>query len=78
MKDSLAILMKTNLEEMSVSPSLAMLMKRNGLFSASRDIDEKKASYWQGTSCTPQHFAPVWVEDLRHHRQTRRSFGRLV
>jgi hypothetical protein len=41
MKDSLAMLMKTNLEKMSVLPSLAMLMKTHGLYWVSRDVDEK-------------------------------------
>jgi len=44
MKDSLAMLLKTNGGKMSVFVSLAMLMKTNGLFLISRDIDEKKGS----------------------------------
>jgi hypothetical protein len=42
MKASLAMLLKTNGGKMSVSSSLAMFMKRHGLFSVSRDIDENK------------------------------------
>ena len=42
MKDSLAMLLKTNGEKMSFYGSLAMLMKINQLKSFSRDIDETK------------------------------------
>jgi hypothetical protein len=42
MKDSLAMLMKTNGGKMSAFVSLAMLMKTNGLFFLSGDRDEKK------------------------------------
>jgi len=42
MKDSLAMLMKTNGGKMSAFASLAMLMKTNGLFLLSGDSDEKK------------------------------------
>ena len=45
MKDSLAMLLKTNGGKMSVYGSLAMLMKIKGLQVVSRDIDEKKWSY---------------------------------
>jgi len=45
MKDSLAMLLKTNGEKMSVFRSLAMLMKNNDLKLSSRDVDEKKRSY---------------------------------
>jgi len=41
MKDSLAMLLKTNGGKMSVFSSLAMLMKIQGLFLLSRDVDEK-------------------------------------
>ena len=42
MKDSFAMLLKTNGEKMSVYRPLAMLMKKNELKSLSRDVDEKK------------------------------------
>jgi hypothetical protein len=42
MKDSLAILLKTNGGKMSDFASLAMLMKTNDLFLFSGDSDEKK------------------------------------
>ena len=42
MEDSLAMLLKTNVEKMSESRSLAMLMKANELKSLSGDVDEKK------------------------------------
>jgi hypothetical protein len=45
MKDSLAILLKTNGVKMSVFASLAMLLKKQGLFKLSRDVDEKKWGY---------------------------------
>ena len=41
MKDSLAMLLKTNGGKMSVFSSLAMLMKKQGLSMLSRDVDEK-------------------------------------
>jgi len=41
MKDSFAMLLKTNGEKMSLFPSLAMLMKINDLYAVSRDVDEK-------------------------------------
>jgi hypothetical protein len=41
MKDSLAMLLKTNVEKMSVIGSLAILMKTNQLYLVSRDVDEK-------------------------------------
>jgi len=37
------MLLKTNLEKMSVLPSLAMLLKKHGLYLVSRDVDENKA-----------------------------------
>ena len=40
-KDSLAMLLKTNGGKMSVFSSLAMLMKKQGLIQLSRDVDEK-------------------------------------
>ena len=42
MKDSLAMLLKTNLEKMSVFSPLAMLLKKRGLYRLSRDVDDKK------------------------------------
>ena len=45
MKDSLAMLLKTNGGKMSVLASLAMLLKKQGLFELSRDVNEKKWSY---------------------------------
>jgi hypothetical protein len=42
MKESLAMLMKTNGEKMSDNRSLAMLMKSNELKSLSGDVDENK------------------------------------
>jgi len=45
MKDSLAMLMKTNGEKMSEYRSLAMLMKTGKLFYVSRDVDEKIVGY---------------------------------
>ncbi len=45
MKDSLAMLMKTNGEKMSIKWSLAMLMKIMELLCLSRDVDEKKVGY---------------------------------
>jgi hypothetical protein len=42
MKDSLAMLLKTNGGKMPDLASLAMLMKIHGLFLVSRDVDEKK------------------------------------
>ena len=45
MKDSLAMLLKTNGGKMSVFSSLAMLMKKQGLFLVSRDVDENKHCY---------------------------------
>jgi len=44
MKDSLAMLLKTSIEKMSVCTSLAMLMKKNELKWLSRDVYEKKMS----------------------------------
>jgi hypothetical protein len=45
MKDSQAMLLKTNGEKMSETGLFAMLMKINELKLISRDIDEKKGSY---------------------------------
>ena len=45
MKDSLAMLLKTNGGKMSVYRPLAMLMKTKDVHVVSRDIDEKKRSY---------------------------------
>jgi hypothetical protein len=45
MKDSLAMLLKTNVEKMSVIGSLAILMKTSELYFISRDVDEKKGCY---------------------------------
>jgi hypothetical protein len=45
MKASLAMLMKTNVEKMSVYRSLAILMKTIELKSLSRDVDEKQGSW---------------------------------
>jgi hypothetical protein len=42
MKDSLAMLLKTNVEKMSENRLLAMLMKPNELKSVSGDVDESK------------------------------------
>jgi len=42
MEESLAMLLKTNVEKMSGKRSLAMLMKPNELKSPSGDVDEKK------------------------------------
>ena len=42
MKDSLAMLLKTNGEKMSENRPLAMLMKKNELKSLSGDVDENK------------------------------------
>jgi hypothetical protein len=44
MKESLAMLLKTNGEKMSILRSLAMSMKTSQLKSLSRDVNEKKAS----------------------------------
>jgi hypothetical protein len=44
MPDSLAMLLKTNVEKMSVLGLLAILMKINKLKSFSGDVDEKKGS----------------------------------
>ena len=41
MKDSLAMLMKTNGGKMSIYGSLAMLMKIKDVYFVSRDVDEK-------------------------------------
>jgi len=41
MKDSLAMLLKTNGGKMSGFSSLAMLMKKQDLSKRSRDVDEK-------------------------------------
>jgi len=51
MKDSLAMFSKTNGGEMSVSASLAMLMKRHGLLPVSRDVDEKKTVSYSEDIC---------------------------
>jgi hypothetical protein len=45
MQDGLAMLLKTNGVKMSAFTSLAMLLKKQGLFKLSRDVDEKKRSY---------------------------------
>jgi len=45
MKDSLAMLLKTNGGKMSAFASLAMLLKRQWVISVSRDVDEKKWGY---------------------------------
>jgi len=45
MKDSLAMLLKTNGEKMSDNRSLAMLMKTMELLYVSRDVHEKRAGY---------------------------------
>jgi hypothetical protein len=45
MQDSLAMLLKTSGVKMSIFTSLAMLLKKQGLFKLSRDVDEKKWSY---------------------------------
>jgi hypothetical protein len=45
MQDSLAMLLKTNVEKMPEKRSLAMLMKSNELKSLSGDVDEKKCRY---------------------------------
>jgi hypothetical protein len=45
MKDSLAMLLKTNGENLSVYRLLAMLMKTNWLYLLSRDVDEKAGGY---------------------------------
>ncbi|MGA3327764.1 MAG: hypothetical protein ABSF45_25165 [Terriglobia bacterium] len=42
MKDSLAMLLKTNVEKMSIYGLLAMLKKKNELKSLSGDVDENK------------------------------------
>jgi hypothetical protein len=42
MKDSQAMLLKTNVEKMSENRSLAMLMKKHELKSISGDVDENK------------------------------------
>jgi hypothetical protein len=42
MKDSLAMLLKTNGGKMSIYRHLSMLMKINELKSLSRDVNEKK------------------------------------
>jgi hypothetical protein len=42
MKESLAMLLKTNGEKMSENRPLAMLMKKNELKSLSGDVDENK------------------------------------
>ena len=47
MKDSLAMLLKTHREKMSVYRPLAILMKTNELKSISRDVDEKIGGYWK-------------------------------
>jgi hypothetical protein len=44
MKDSLAMLLKTNGDKVSVFRSLAMLMKTHDLKLVSGDVDEKKDS----------------------------------
>jgi hypothetical protein len=44
MKDSLAMLLKTNVEKMSENQSLAMLLKPNELKSFSGDVDESIGS----------------------------------
>jgi hypothetical protein len=44
MKESLAMLLKTNIENMSENRSLAMLMKTEKLKSISGDVDENKES----------------------------------
>jgi hypothetical protein len=45
MKESLAMLLKTNAGKMSENRSLAMLMKSRELKSLSGDVDENKWSY---------------------------------
>jgi hypothetical protein len=45
MKASLAMLLKTNGGRMSVLTSLAMLLKKHGLFCLSRDVNEKRWGY---------------------------------
>ncbi len=45
MKESLAMLLKTNIEKMSAFRSLAMLMKTNNIKFFSGDVDEKEGSY---------------------------------
>jgi hypothetical protein len=45
MKVSLAMLLKTHVEKMSVLCLLAMLMIKNELKSLSGDVDEKKVGY---------------------------------
>ena|SRR5208283_2328588 len=45
MKDSFAMLLKTNGEKMSLFLSLAMLMKVNDLYAVSRDVDDTIGGY---------------------------------
>ena len=45
MKDSLAMLLKTNVEKMSDNQPLAMLMNQKELKSLSGDVHENKMSY---------------------------------
>jgi hypothetical protein len=45
MKDSLAMLLKTNVEKMPENGPLAMLMKTDELKSLSGDVNEKKWTY---------------------------------
>jgi hypothetical protein len=45
MKEGLAMLLKTNIEKMSVSGLLAMFMKPKDLKSISGDVDDNKTSY---------------------------------
>jgi hypothetical protein len=48
MKDSLAMLLKTNIEKMSVYQPLAMLMKKNELKLLSGDVDENEGEESRG------------------------------
>src|ERR1035437_10817056 len=55
-QDSLAMLLKTNGEKMSIFRPLAILLKNKELQAFSRDIYEKKGSYGFGARVSPYSF----------------------
>ena len=60
MKDSLAMLLKTNIGKMVVFGPLAMLLIKNGLQDASGDVDEKTESYEDHGEAGPGLYCLGW------------------